>query len=148
MSSPLRLSSQKMGPQAHFSNAEMWCVECSNGAPSGHRDVPLDPPDPPVCNELVDDGVVPVPAPREPASELLLGRNDRGANGGTDELAERTARVAGAGYGGRNLIPTREDARVSVRLLVDECAGDKGAAPLERMAKLSQLLRRQSELGL
>src|SRR4029450_87527 len=47
-----------------------------------------------------------------------------------------------------DLVPARQNAGVPVRLLVDDAAGDDGAAVLERRAQAPELLRRQPELEL
>ena len=60
------------------------------------RDVLVDAGQPARADELVHQGIVPVPAPREPARQLTLGRDDRCANTGAEEVAERRPRVAPA----------------------------------------------------
>src|SRR5580765_1931556 len=142
------LLSQKTGPQAHFNNAEMWCVECSNGPLSGRGNVPVHAAEPAGSDELVNERVVPVPTPGEPARKLTLGRHNGGANPGTEEVAECLAWAAPSGRLGMRLVPAGENARVPVRRLVHDRAGDDRAATLERMAEALQFLRRQPELGL
>jgi len=93
---------------------------------------------------VLQDRVVPVPPPREPARHLARGRDDGGAHGRDDELAQASAlrRL------GIELVPARQHARVPVRLLVDDAARDDHAAALEGRAQELQLLRLQLELEL
>ena len=72
--------------------------------------------------------------------------DDCGLHGGHDEVGE----AAGPGFHGLGieLVPAREHARMQVRLLVDDAAGDHRAAALERRAQLLELLRLQLELEL
>ena len=58
----------------------------------GQRYVPVDAPQPSVAHEAVDERVVPVPLPREPAPQLAFGRDDGGSH--ACERATRRTRVA------------------------------------------------------
>ena len=110
----------------------MWSIECSNGASSADREVAVDPDEPSGFAELVDQAVLPVPAPGEPARELALRCDDGRANAGAEEVAERLPGVAPAARLRVCLVPAEEEARVPVGLLVDERPGDDRPAALER----------------
>src|SRR5262245_38669261 len=139
----------KNGPAGPFlRTGEMWSQECSSVAASARHDVALDAEDAAGVNQVVDEGVVPVPTPREPARELPLGRDHGGLHAGADEVAERTARLTVAALLRVHLVPAREQARVPVRLLVGDGTRDDGPAALERRAQTLQLLRGQRKLRL
>src|SRR5437763_1789691 len=95
-------------------------------------------------DEPVEQVVLPVPAPREPARDLVLARENGGAHSGNDHLRQPAAvhRLR------HDLVPARQLARVPLRLFVDDAAGDDRAAALERYAQPLQLLRLQPELEL
>src|ERR1041385_5461851 len=134
-----------MGPQAHFSTAEMWSGECSTG-PSGARgEMAVGGDEASRFDELVDELTVPVPAPREPARELTFGRDDGCAHAGAEEVAERFARTSFVGGLRVHLIPAGEKAGVPVWLLVDERPGHDRAPAPERGTEALQLLGRQPE---
>src|SRR6266542_6608879 len=93
---------------------------------------------------VAEDRVVPVPAPREPALQLPLGCDHRGADSRDDDIYEPGA----VGRLRKDLIPARELARVPMRILVDERARDHRPGALERPAQALQLLRLQPQLDL
>src|SRR3982750_2953189 len=104
-----------MGPQAHFRTTEMWCGECSSVL-TAVRHVGVDADEPPRRDEIVDETVVPVPAPREPAGQLLFRCDDCCLHANTEQVAERLPRVVGTARLLVHLVPAREEARVPVRL--------------------------------
>src|SRR6476661_748832 len=139
----------KNGPAGPFlRSGEMWSVECSNGASSAGREVVVDSHEPPGSGEIVDQAVLPVPAPGEPPRELALRCDDGRANSRTEEVSERLPRVARTARLRVRLVPTEEETRVPVRTLVDERPRDDRSAALERRADALQLLRGKSQLRL
>src|SRR5215472_645675 len=102
----------------------------------GEGDMAVDRAQPAVGYEVVDERVGPIPPPGEPALELALWRDHRGAHGRDDEAGERLARVR-LDVDRADLIPTGQLARVGVPLAGGhhERAGDDRAAALERCAQ-------------
>ena len=97
----------------------------------------------------VHECVRPVPLPGEPAPQLTLGRHDRGAYAGSDQVCQRAAgigiRFAVARVG---LIPAGQLARIRVSLTSGHVqrARDDRAAPLQRGAQRIQFLPFEPEL--
>ena len=86
----------------------------------------------------------PVLPPWEPARQLLLWRDHGSPYPGDHELGQ----PAVLGRLREALVPARQLARVAVRVLVHDAAGDDRAAALERCAQPLQLSRREAELEL
>src|SRR5215467_14237410 len=94
------------------------------------------PAQPAVGYEVVDERVGPVPPPGEPALELTLWRDHRGADGCCQEAGERLARVR-LDADWADLIPAGQFAGVGVPLACGdhERARDDCATALERCAQ-------------
>src|SRR3954454_18472732 len=107
MSVVLDIKNEHSGP--FLRSGEMWC--CAGGCYAGEdarRKVAVDPNQPPGFDELVDQAVVPVPAPGEPPRGLALGHDDGGAHACADEVAECAPGVAGAARLPMHLVPAGE----------------------------------------
>jgi hypothetical protein len=103
------------------------------------------------ADQVVDEGVRPVPLPGEPAAQFGFGGEDGGPDGGDDQVGQRRAGVPGRrpGTAGVNLVPASQFARVRVALSGGDLGrpGDDHAAALERRAQRLELLPLERQFG-
>lgn len=80
-------------------------------------DVTVHPAKPFLTDQVIDEGVRPVPLPGEPPPQLRLGRDDRGLHGSDNEVLEGTAGICLCSAGLRiDLVPACQLARMRMPL--------------------------------
>jgi hypothetical protein len=97
--------------------------------------VTIDPAQPAVTDQAVDEPVGPVPRPGEPASQFPFGRDHGGTDRGGDQVGQGLARIGEAGArDGAGLVPADQLAGMLVPFTGGDLprAGDDRTAALQR----------------